>query len=66
MVGTLLDLFVAGAETTSTTLTYFFLYMALFPEKQGKVAEEIERIVGSRHPMLNDRDSYAKISYMPN
>ncbi|XP_035706095.1 farnesoate epoxidase isoform X2 [Folsomia candida] len=57
MVGTLLDLFVAGAETTSTTLTYFFLYMALFPEKQGKVAEEIERIVGSRHPMLNDRDS---------
>ncbi|OXA48871.1 methyl farnesoate epoxidase [Folsomia candida] len=55
LMATLLDLFVAGAETTSTTLTYFFLYMALFPEKQEKLQKEIDAVVGTRHPTLEDR-----------
>ncbi|CAL8102464.1 unnamed protein product [Orchesella dallaii] len=55
---TLLDLFVAGAETTSTTLSWEFLLLALNPDKQEKLHEEIKRVVGlSRLPSLNDRPS---------
>lgn len=50
------DLFIAGAETTSTTLTWLFLYIAMFPEKQEKLHQELDRIVGnSRLPCLADR-----------
>ncbi|CAG7786304.1 unnamed protein product [Allacma fusca] len=52
----LLDMFAAGAETTSTTLTYSFLFMALHPEVQEKLFEEINRVVGnSRNVSLSDR-----------
>merc|ERR1712080_74701 len=37
----LLDLFIAGSETTSTTLTWAVLYMARYPEVQQKVQEEL-------------------------
>ncbi|XP_066273784.1 cytochrome P450 2J4-like [Branchiostoma lanceolatum] len=40
------DLFVAGSETTSTTLTWALLYMVLYPEVQQKVQQEIDSVVG--------------------
>ncbi|XP_048062346.1 cytochrome P450 2J4-like isoform X1 [Megalobrama amblycephala] len=53
-----LDLFVAGTETTSTTLYWGLLYMIKYPEIQAKVQEEIDCVVGgSRQPSLSDKDN---------
>ncbi|KAK2884277.1 hypothetical protein Q8A67_017914 [Cirrhinus molitorella] len=53
-----LDLFVAGTETTSTTLLWAFVYMMKYPEIQEKVQEEIDKVVGlSCRPNMDDRSS---------
>ena len=40
------DLFIAGAETTSSSLTSMILYMILYPEVQKRIQDEIDQIVG--------------------
>ncbi|XP_033007861.1 cytochrome P450 2J6-like [Lacerta agilis] len=53
-----LDLFLAGTETTSTTLRWGLLYMAIYPDIQAKVQAEIDSVIGqSRQPVMDDRDS---------
>lgn len=49
------DLFMAGIETTATTLTWCFAYLAACPEVQQRVAEERQKMIGDRMPKLSDR-----------
>ena len=45
-----LDLFKAGAETSSTTLLWCILYLVRYPEVQEKCAKELIRVTGEEKP----------------
>ncbi|NXF36884.1 CP2DH protein, partial [Nyctibius bracteatus] len=52
------DLFIAGSETTSTTLRWAVLYMLLHPQIQSKVQAEIDKVIGrERSPTMEDQVS---------
>lgn len=53
-----LDLFLAGTETTSTTLLWALVYLINHPDVQENVQAEIDRVIGqSRLPSMADRSS---------
>ncbi|XP_052093364.1 cytochrome P450 2C20-like [Mytilus californianus] len=53
---TILDLFAAGTETTSTTITWAVLFLMQNMDIQEKMHEEIENVVGSnRQATLSDK-----------
>jgi len=52
---TMMDLFGAGSETTATILCFAFNYLIKYPEIQAKLHAEIEQVVESRTPSLQDR-----------
>ncbi|KAI1658689.1 cytochrome P450 [Daldinia decipiens] len=52
------SLYAAGADTSGTTVTNFFLAMLLYPEVQVKAREEIDRVIGThRLPTFDDRQN---------
>ncbi|KAK2855892.1 hypothetical protein Q5P01_004627 [Channa striata] len=52
---TVQNLFVAGTETTATTIRWGLLLMAKYPKIQDQVQEEIGRVIGSRQVQVEDR-----------
>ncbi|KAM4801519.1 cytochrome P450 2B1-like [Urocitellus parryii] len=58
---TLLSLFFAGTETTSTTLRYGFLLMLKYPHVAERVQKEIEQVIGSHRPPA--LDDHTKMPY---
>ncbi|KAK2540518.1 cytochrome P450 2J2 [Columba guinea] len=58
LVACVLDLFLAGTETTSTTIRWALLFMAMYPEIQARVQAEIDTVIGqARQPALDDRSN---------
>ncbi|XP_064521208.1 cytochrome P450 2J3-like isoform X2 [Pseudopipra pipra] len=58
LVACTLDLMFAGTETTSSTLRWALLFMALHPEIQARVQAEIDAVIGqARQPVLEDRNN---------
>ncbi|XP_071298169.1 cytochrome P450 1A4-like [Agelaius tricolor] len=50
------DLFGAGFDTVATALSWSLMYVALYPNIQKKIHEELDRTIGrERRPRLSDR-----------
>ncbi|NWH57574.1 CP2J6 protein, partial [Geococcyx californianus] len=49
LMQTIFDLFLAGTETTATTLRWALLYMVVYPEVQEKVQKELDAVLGGSH-----------------
>ena len=52
------DLFIAGSETTSSSLASMIFYMILYPEVQKRIQTEIDEIVGrNREVTFEDKSN---------
>ncbi|KFR06065.1 Cytochrome P450 2J6, partial [Opisthocomus hoazin] len=49
LIQTVFDLFLAGTETTATTLRWALLYMVVYPDVQEKVQKELDAVLGRSH-----------------
>ncbi|KAJ3912147.1 cytochrome P450 [Lentinula edodes] len=50
-------MFMAAAESTTSTIRVFFKAMARNPEVQAQAQEELDRVLGTRLPTMSDRKS---------
>ncbi|XP_063287264.1 cytochrome P450 2G1-like [Pelobates fuscus] len=56
LIASTLQIFFAGVDTMSTTITYSILILTKYPQILAKVHEEIDRVIGrNRCPQLQDR-----------
>ena len=51
----MLDLFTAGTETTSSTLSWGMLFMILNPRVQTKVHAELDEVLRGEEVSMSDR-----------
>ena len=51
----IVDLFVAGSDTTSTAMNWIIRYLIEYPEIQRKVHEELDQVLGNAAPTLKDK-----------
>merc|ERR1711915_668606 len=57
LIGCIYDFFVAGTETSSTTLKWAVLYLTLHQDVQERCYEEISTVLGSRKANVSDMPS---------
>ena len=54
-----MTLFLAGHETTALALTYSLYLLATHPECQARLADELDRVLSGRTPVLADLENLA-------
>ncbi|XP_078354569.1 steroid 17-alpha-hydroxylase/17,20 lyase-like isoform X2 [Oculina patagonica] len=54
-VMTIEDMFLAGYETTNTTLRWLISFLVKYPKYQGDIQCQLDEVVGKRSPSLKDR-----------
>ncbi|KAK2583321.1 hypothetical protein KPH14_009323 [Odynerus spinipes] len=57
----LADIFGAGTDTTLTTLRWFLLFMAAYPEEQEKICREMQQVLSDKEPTLDDRAALTRL-----
>ncbi|KAF7692655.1 cytochrome P450 2G1-like [Silurus meridionalis] len=58
LIASVLNLFLAGTETTSTTIRYALMLLIKHPEIQDRMQKEIDTVIGQeRSPSMEDRKS---------
>lgn len=56
LIAILSSLWMAGQETTTTTLAWALVFVILYPETQRKIQEELDRVVGcNRYVTMDDK-----------
>ncbi|KAG9463281.1 hypothetical protein GDO78_022049 [Eleutherodactylus coqui] len=55
LLSILITLFMAGTETTSSTIRWAILFMIQNPEIQKRVHDEIDKVIGSAVPQIDHR-----------
>lgn len=53
----LVTLFLAGHETTALTMTWLFFLLAISPDEEAQLHEELARVLGGRVPTFADLES---------
>ena len=61
---TCLDLFKAGAETSSTTILWVILYLVRYQDVQEECHQEIVRVTGEERPSLQHSLPYCQAVIM--
>lgn len=60
-LATCTDIFTAGTDTGSSSVSFGIMLMALHPEVMAKVQKELDEVVGrARLPSLEDRSKYVR------
>ncbi|XP_064602746.1 cytochrome P450 2H1-like [Liolophura sinensis] len=60
---TIVDLFLAGSETTAASLNWLVLYMVRYPDVQKRCQQEIQKVIASSRKIgLKDRHSLPYVS----
>ncbi|KAL9969531.1 hypothetical protein ACROYT_G021755 [Oculina patagonica] len=54
-VNTIEDMFIAGYETTSTTLKWAITFLVNYPRYQEDIQRQLDEAVGGQNPSLDDR-----------
>ncbi|XP_071950719.1 cytochrome P450 2U1-like, partial [Antedon mediterranea] len=54
---TILDLFLGGTDTVTSTLAFTIAFFVIYPEVQKKVQNEVDTVLGQKKPKWSDRHS---------